>query len=80
MLTQSPLMLFQPIWLPPQNATFLPDAFPDRGPDSPANHPDPTHPVIMQGIRIIDRVAIPGSWCVSMLLCAAPTSQPGALL
>ncbi|KAI7836207.1 hypothetical protein COHA_009912 [Chlorella ohadii] len=45
-----------------RNATFLPDAFPDRGPYSPANSPDPTHPVIMQGIRIIDRVAIPGSW------------------
>lgn len=49
---------------PPQNATYLPDAFPKRGPYSPANSPDIVHPVIMQGIRIIDRVAIPGSWCV----------------
>lgn len=48
--------------LPAQNATYLPDAFPANGPYSPANSPDPTHPVIMQGIRILDRVAIPGSW------------------
>jgi hypothetical protein len=45
-----------------KNATYLPDAFPKRGPYSPANSPDPTHTVIMQGIRILDRVAIPGSW------------------
>lgn len=46
-----------------QNATYLPDAFPKRSPYSPANSPDPTHATIMQGIRILDRVAIPGSWC-----------------